>query len=299
VTAVPRPGAPRGGWLVAGSLWLLPVLFGFGMTSWIGFGLIGILVVRIRWVLLAGAWLVVLSWLEIEPDSLPRFVDRVAYGYLEPETDIPLLLMYLAGVAYGVHANRVWLRTLWERRERGVRMLGWSPAPPPVAAAPASSPAAVVPSALGDAPPWTGSAGGAGVAAALVAAHAPVRDERGELLARAASDFRALLAREEQRMRSLLAAAAAGPAPVRAANPTALPTTRLAHTTLLGLPSGPVDVRTASVDEIAAIPAIGPERAALLVAARETRPIASVDDVVEVLGLTAVDLVRARSYLRF
>jgi DNA uptake protein ComE-like DNA-binding protein len=126
-----------------------------------------------------------------------------------------------------------------------------------------------------------------------------VRDERGELLARAASDFRALLAREEQRMRSLLAAAAAGSAPVRAASPTALPTTRLAHTTLLGLPSGPVDVRTASVDEIAAIPAIGPERAALLVAARETRPIASVDDVVEVLGLTAVDLVRARSYLRF
>src|SRR5690606_2266076 len=103
-----------------------------------GFGVIGILVVRIRWVLLAVAWLVVLSWLDIGPDSLPRFLDRVSYGYFEPASDIPLLLLYLAGVAYGVHANRVWLRILAARREWGLRMLG--PASPARVRAGAAAP---------------------------------------------------------------------------------------------------------------------------------------------------------------
>jgi DNA uptake protein ComE-like DNA-binding protein len=71
------------------------------------------------------------------------------------------------------------------------------------------------------------------------------------------------------------------------------------HTNLLGLPSQPVDVRTATVEQIAAIPAIGPERAAQLVAARGTHPLESVDDVVKLLGLTGVDRVRAHPYLRF
>jgi predicted DNA-binding helix-hairpin-helix protein len=71
------------------------------------------------------------------------------------------------------------------------------------------------------------------------------------------------------------------------------------RTNLLGLPSQPVDVRTATVEQIAAIPAIGPERAAQLVAARGTHPLESVDDVVKLLGLTGVDRVRAHPYLRF
>lgn len=293
MSAAPATGGgalPRVGWLLACSLWLAPVVFGFGMTSWIGFGLIGILVVRIRWVLLAVAWIVVLSWIGIEPDSLPLFLEGLSHGYVDVSVAAPLLVLYLAGVAYGVHANRVWLRMLHERRVRGVRMLGWAP---PAQAAPAAS--AEIPV-------------------------APARDEKAELLARAAGAFRGLLDREQQRMRSLVAAAAeaatASPAalpvtplpvtPLTAAPPTTAPptttpltTTPLVGTTLLGLPSGPVDVRTASLDEIAAIPAIGSERAAQLVAARETRPITSVEDVVEVLGLTAVDLVRARTYLRF
>jgi hypothetical protein len=294
--------APGGGWLIVCSLWLLPVLFGFGMTSWIGFAVIGVLVVRLRWLLLAGAWLIVLSWLEIDADSLPRFIERIGDGYLNAGTDIPLLLLYAAGVAYGVHANRAWVRILWGRREHGVRMLGWSPASARVPAA-AAAPLAV------------------GVTAA--AASAVARDERAELLARAAGGFRTLLTREEQRMRGLLSAGAAAPAvaaatvqpnvpptpttlPTPVPVPTALPTSTLfppspppVRTTLLGLPSQPVDVRTATVEEIAAIPAIGPERAAQLVAARGTHRLESVDDVVQLLGLTGVDRVRAHPYLRF
>jgi hypothetical protein len=298
-------GLPRPGWLIACSLWLLPVLLGFGMTSWIGFAVIGVLVVRLRWLLLAGAWLIVLSWFEIEADSLPRFIERIGHGYLDAGTDIPLLLLYVAGVAYGVHANRVWVRILWGRRERGVRMLGWSPAAAHVRGV------AAAPLAAG---------------AAAAAASAVARDERAELLARAAGGFRTLLTREQQRMHGLLSAVAATPAGAAATmrptapptpaptglptpptpEPTTLPTSTLfppspppVRTTLLGLPSQPVDVRTATVEEIAAIPAIGPERAAQLVAARGTHPLESVDDVVQLLGLTGVDRVRAHPYLRF
>jgi hypothetical protein len=300
-TASARVGLPRPGWLIACSLWLLPVLFGFGMTSWIGFAVIGILVVRIRWVLLAGAWLMVLSWLEVEADSLPRFIERIGYGYFDAGSDIPLLLLFVAGVAYGVHANRVWLRILWLRRECGARMLGWSPAPARVRAAAARHSAR--------------TSGQAAPSAGVLAPAAVALDERAELLTRAAGDFRALLAREEQRMRGLLSAADAAPA-VAAATvlpsllptplPTKLPTSTLfppspppVRTNLLGLPSQPVDVRTATVEQIAAIPAIGPERAAQLVAARGTHPLESVDDVVKLLGLTGVDRVRAHPYLRF
>jgi hypothetical protein len=317
---------PEVGWLIGCSLWLLPVLFGFGMTSWIGFAVIGILVVRLRWVLLAGAWLIVLSWLEIEPDSLPRFIERIGHGYFDAGSDIPLLLLYVAGVAYGLHANRVWLRILWRRRESGARMLGWSPAPARVRAAAArhaartsGQVAAAVPVATPDAaPPWL--AAGAAAAAPVAAAGAPVAASavtRDELLARAAGDFRTLLAREQQRMRGLLSATAAAPAvaaatvlatrrPTVPPAPTILPTSTLfppspppVRTRLLGLPSQPVDVRTATVEEIAAIPAIGPDRAAQLVAARGTHPLESVDDVVKLLGLTGVDRVRAHPYLRF
>jgi hypothetical protein len=180
-------------------------------------------------------------------------------------------------------------------------MLGWSPAAAHVRGV-AAAPLA---------------AGAAAAAASPVA-----RDERAELLARAAGGFRTLLTREEQRIHGLLSAVAATPAGAAATMrptapstpaptalptpPTTLPTSTLfppspppVRTTLLGLPSQPVDVRTATVEEIAAIPAIGPERAAQLVAARGTHPLESVDDVVQLLGLTGVDRVRAHPYLRF
>lgn len=260
---VGAPAAPPVGWLIACSLWLLPVFTGFGMTGWIGFAIVGVLIVRIDWIVFAAVWFTLLAMFGLGRETMLEAPARLAAGHFEPGTDIPLLVLYLVGVIGGVRANRVWLATLWGRRERGVRMFGWAPEP---VAAP--------------------------VPAAVAVPAAPVRDERRELLARVAADVRALVTREQQRVdRMLHAAAAVEPAPVPIVPPVRM--------TLLGLPSGPVDVRTASVDEIAAIPAIGPERAAVLVAARETHPLTSVDDVVQLLGLTAVDLVRARAYLRF
>jgi len=272
---------PRVGWLLACSLWLLPVVFGFGMTSWIGFAVIGLLVMRIRWVLLAIGWLVVLAWIGVGPDGLSTFLDGLVRGRLDPGFAGAVLLLYLGGVVYGVKANLVWLQILHDRRVRGVPMLGF----------PRSAPAeaTVAPDAAAPAPDGSAPAS---------------EDERAELLAQTAEAFSARLAQGEQDAppsfpTPVAAPASSAPAPSTAPRATALPAPTMLPSTLLGLPSGPVDVQTASLAELAAIPAIGPERAARLVAARQARRLTSLEDVVEVLDLTAVDLVRARSYLRF
>ena len=269
--------APGVGWMLACSLWLLPVVFGFGLTSWIGFAVIGVLVVRIRWMLLAGVQLWVLFQLPI--DDLVDLPLRVTLGYLYP-SDVPLLTLYGVSLVYALWANRVWLRVLWSRRERGQRMLGWV-APSTPASAPAVEPSV---------------ASAAAPAVVLSVEHAPAPDpdaERAALEERAARAFHAVQQREE--------AALAEAALHRTTLPqTALPQTTLPQTTLPGgLPHGPLDVRTASVDELAAIPAIGPARAALIVAARGVRPLETIDDVIELLELPAADLIRVRPYLTF
>jgi hypothetical protein len=265
--SVPRPvragGVPDGARLLLCSLWLRPVLFGFGTTSWIGFAVIGVLVVRIRWILLAGLQLFALVVLETGPADLPLFLERTAAGYFDLERDAPLLVLYLVGVAYGLHASRVWLRILWGRRERGQRMLGWAPAPTEAAA---GSAVAV-------------GAGGTSTTARTAADRGAAR---AAVEARAAHAFRALLVREE----------AAARAPEAPAPPVAPPSAGM-------LPREPLDVRTAALVELAAVPAIGPTRAALLVAARGVRPLDSIDDVFELLDLPAADLIRVRPYLRF
>ena len=63
---------------------------------------------------------------------MPAFVQALSQGYVYDDVVIPLLVLYLGGILYGGHANKVWLLTLYERRVRGVRMLGWV-APQPVA----------------------------------------------------------------------------------------------------------------------------------------------------------------------
>ena len=258
--------APGVGWMLACSLWLLPVVLGFGLTSWIGFAVIGVLVVRIRWMLLAGVQLWVLFQLPI--DDLVELPLRATLGYLYP-SDVPLLTLYGVSLVYALWANRVWLRVLWSRRERGQRMLGW-----------------VAPSTPASAPVVEPSVASAAPAVVLSGEPAPAPDpdaERAAVEERAARAFRAV----QQRAEAALAE-------------TALQRTTLPQTTLPGgLPHGPLDVRTASVDELAAIPAIGPARAALIVAARGVRPLETIDDVVELLELPAADLVRVRPYLTF
>lgn len=280
--------APGVGWMLACSLWLLPVVFGVGLTSWIGLAVIGVLVVRIRWILLAGVQLWVLFQLPI--DDLVDLPQRVLLGYLYP-SDVPLLTLYGVSLAYALWANRVWLRVLWSRRERGQRMLGWA-APSAPASVPAVEPApAVVPAAVPAVEP----------AAALSVERAPAPDpdaERAALEERAARAFHAVQRREE----AALADAALHRTPLRETTlpQTTLPQTPLPQPTLPGiLPHDPLDVRTASVDELAAIPAIGPARAALIVAARGVRPLETIDDVVELLELPAADLIRVRPYLTF
>ena len=58
-----------------------------------------------------------------------------------------------------------------------------------------------------------------------------------------------------------------------------------------------LDPTTLAAAELAAIPGIGAARADALVAARATRTFASVDEVVDLLDLPALELLRARPYL--
>ena len=281
--AVLRP-APSVGWMLGCSLWLLPVVLGLGTTSWIGFLVIGVLALRIRWIVLAALQFVVLLSSGMSFIDLVQFPLRVTSGYLMP-LDLPILVLYVASLAYALWANRVWLRILWGRRERGERMLGRGGRP---AAGTAAVPAP--------------AAGGEGSPVAVAAEAPPVAPadeaERAAWIQRLADDVRAVAD-------GGAADAAAAPVSVPAPSPTVLPPTVppptvLPVTVLPGtLPHGPLDVHTASVDQLAAIPAIGPDRAALLVAARGVRPIDSIDDVVEILELPAADLIRVRPYLAF
>ena len=292
----PTASVPRTSWMIAASMWLVPVMTGFGITSWIGFALIGVLSGRLRWLALAGLNLWILSRLHIGPEEYFRIVERIARGHWYGDSDLVLAALYFFGILYGVHANRVWLGILWGRHELGKPMLGWRVQPElhrhnPRAAAIAHEKAA---------------AAAAREIAARDALHARfswglqqvvAREEgRAARVVAALAQERAAQGAEPSVLPSEVAPSAVLSTPLLTSSP--LPMTQLpTGTTTLGLPRGPVDVLTASAAEIASIPGMGAERADALVAARATRTFASVDEVLELLDLPALELLRARPYL--
>jgi DNA uptake protein ComE-like DNA-binding protein len=92
-------------------VWLVFVLMPNGATTWLGFAIIGVVVVRPVWIGAAVAY----------------FVATVVIGTTEALGAWSVVLggaLWVLGIAHGIAANRLWQTTLWSRMERGVRLVG-------------------------------------------------------------------------------------------------------------------------------------------------------------------------------
>lgn len=251
-------GHPTPSWLVVRSLWLVPILFGFGVTTGLGFIVLAVMTRRMRWALLGivlsiaavmGFPVWALDWLAVQ---------WVFAGYAD-WTLLPLFVVYVVGVVVALWRLRAVLELLWERR---VARGGVPAAHEPVLA----SAAPVAPEAANDAA------------------------ERSAVLARASDGFQKLLARQEEAalQPAEAAGAAVGVAAVTAVEPLSL----------ADLLAEPLDLRTASAAELALVPGLGAEGAARLVAMREAGEFVSLDQALTSAGLSAYDAIRARAYVR-
>lgn len=61
----------------------------------------------------------------------------------------------------------------------------------------------------------------------------------------------------------------------------------------------PIDVNTATLEQLDALPGIGPSKAAAIIAARERRPFRRLNDLLRVPGIGRSTLQRLAPYLRF
>lgn len=318
-----RPALPSPGFLLGASMWLLPIVLGGGAWAWIAFGLIGLLARRGPWVIAAIVYALVSAGVAAASadggDPVPTAVAGAALSAV--------------AIVHAVIANRSWLVLLWGRRERGEAMLGPRRASGPTAVrgvdprgylAPAA--AAQRPSALADARPGASAehppgslpgpaarlAPGSPQAAALAGLFRTLEDDLHGGFADAA---RALPDPPAAPVPPAAAPVPSAAAPIAPLPPTPLPPTPLPITPVPlspSLPLGgtaipttalpprePLDPRAASAAELAAIPGLGPERAAALVAARDGLQLHSVDDVVRALGLQPFERVRIAPFLRF
>jgi hypothetical protein len=107
---------PGAGWIIGTSCWLIPVLFFAGNGAWLGFLIIGCLLLRTSWLVSAGiyaVWAIVAASL---PDDQARLV---ASGALQ-----------FVSIIHAMIANRSLLITIWGRLERNEQWWGRG-APPP------------------------------------------------------------------------------------------------------------------------------------------------------------------------
>jgi DNA uptake protein ComE-like DNA-binding protein len=118
VTATAARGRlPGAGWILGTSLWLVPVLFFAGNGAWLGFLIIGSMLLRTTWLFAAGVyaiWAIVAATL---PDEGARIV---ASGALQ-----------FVSIIHGMVANRRLLITIWGRIERGEQWWGRGVTPRP------------------------------------------------------------------------------------------------------------------------------------------------------------------------
>lgn len=109
---------PGAGWIIGTSCWLIPVLFFGGNGAWLGFLIIGALLLRTSWLVFAGVyavWAIVAAAL---PDDQARLI---ASGALQ-----------FVSIIHGMIANRTLLITVWGRLERNEQWWGrGAPRPAP------------------------------------------------------------------------------------------------------------------------------------------------------------------------
>jgi hypothetical protein len=109
--ATGQPGRlPGAGWIIGTSCWLIPVLFFAGNGAWLGFLIIGCLLLRVSWLVSAGVyavWAIVAASL---PDEQARLM---ASGALQ-----------FVSIIHAMIANRTLLITIWGRLERNEQWWG-------------------------------------------------------------------------------------------------------------------------------------------------------------------------------
>ncbi len=101
---------PSVGWILGTSLWLVPVLFFGGNGAWLGFLVVGALVVRWTWLVAAGVyaiWAIIAATL---PDDGARVVASAVLQFVS--------------IIHAMIANRRLLVTIWGRIERGEQWWG-------------------------------------------------------------------------------------------------------------------------------------------------------------------------------
>src|SRR6478736_3593731 len=101
---------PGAGWIIGTSCWLIPVLFFGGNGAWLGFLIIGALLMRTSWFVSAGVyavWAIVAAAL---PDPRARLIVSGA--------------LIFVSVIHGMIANRTLLVTVWGRLERNEQWWG-------------------------------------------------------------------------------------------------------------------------------------------------------------------------------
>lgn len=251
---------PGTGWIIGASCWLIPVLFFGGYGAWLGFLIIGALLLRTTWLVAAGLYAM---WAIIGA-SLPDDQARMAV----------IAALQVVSIIHGMIANRTLLLTVWGRLERGEQW--WGRGAPRPSRRPSRR--ATAPSTRRRRPA------------------ADVPREAEELLSAAGTDRADYFDEPAAQLPAPRGSRRAGAPPpptgsrVRATEPAPSPEP--------AEPVATVDVNTATVDEFRALPGFTKKRAEAAVAARlGRRRFASVQEFADDLGLQPHELVRIRDRL--
>ena len=287
------------------SLWLVPVFLGGGTTTWLGFLFIGALMMRRAWLVAAGVYAV-----------LSFIVSIGLFSSLGAALQIGLIIV---GTIHALVANRRWMLTAWGRKERGTKMFGRvlpgatstppvsrpdTAAPPiPVASAPAPAASVAEPThqelleagmlSVDEDPRITGFDPASIELPDPTAQPSPVVPNQPVIPNAPDTQWRPLSPNVAAPLTSVPSSFAT-PSPF-----TGLQMTQLPSSSTVLPPRDAVDPMTAGLEALSAIPAIGPERAARLIKARENLPLDSLQAVADAAGLQGFELVRIRPFLRF
>lgn len=249
---------PGAGWIIGTSCWLIPVLFFGGYGAWLGFLIIGALLLRTSWLVAAGLYAI---WAIIGA-SLPDDQGRM----------IVIAALQVVSIIHGMIANRTLLLTVWGRLERGEQW--WGRGAPQSSRRPTRRPTAAAPATRRRRPA------------------ADVPREAEELLSAVGTDRADYFDEPAAQLPPPRGSRRAGPPPpptgsrARGSDPAPAE------------PAATVDVNTATVDEFRTLPGFTKKRAEAAVAARLGRSrFASVQEFADDLGLQPHELVRIRDRL--
>ena len=252
---------PTAGWIVGTSCWLIPVFFTGGGFTWLGFLIIGLMMLRPTWLVAAGVYGIWAIASITIADEQARIITSA--------------VLTSVGIIHGLIANRRLLLTIWGRLERGEQWWGRGGPDPTRRRAPTLRAATR---------PRGGAVEVPREAEELLAA---IGTSREDYLAGPEPDAAPLPPpRGRRRSGSAPTRAAAAQAAAAEAEPVAAASTAT------------VDVNTATVDEFRTLTGFTKKRAEAAVAARLRRTrFASVQEFADDLALQPHELARLRDRL--